>query len=44
MAVQLGSGEYTFEVNENWAKVPEEILRLFDASRLPKNALKAAAL
>jgi DNA-binding beta-propeller fold protein YncE len=25
MAVQLGSGEYTFEVNENWAKVPEEI-------------------
>jgi len=25
MAVQLGSGEYTFEVIENWAKVPEEI-------------------
>src|SRR6266403_1225396 len=25
MAIQLGSGEYTFEVNENWAKVPEEI-------------------
>src|ERR1700751_3381195 len=25
MAVQLGSGEYTFEVDENWAKVPEEI-------------------
>ena len=25
MAVQLGGGEYTFEVNENWAKVPEEI-------------------
>src|ERR1700731_2201300 len=25
MAVQLGSGEYTFEVNENWAKVPDEI-------------------
>ena len=25
MTVQLGSGEYTFEVNENWAKVPEEI-------------------
>ena len=25
MAVQLGSGEYTFEVNENWAKLPEEI-------------------
>src|SRR5438105_8561976 len=25
MAVQLGSGDYTFEVNENWAKVPEEI-------------------
>src|SRR6516162_1683765 len=25
MAVQLGSGEYTFEVHENWAKVPEEI-------------------
>ena len=23
MAVQLGSGEYTFEVNENWAKVPD---------------------
>ena len=26
MAVQLGSGEYTFEVNENWAKVPAEIV------------------
>src|ERR1700746_659518 len=25
MTVQLGSGEYTFEVNEHWAKVPEEI-------------------
>jgi sugar lactone lactonase YvrE len=25
MVVQLGSGEFTFEVNENWAKVPEEI-------------------
>ena len=25
MAVQLGSGEYTFEVSENWAKVPDEI-------------------
>jgi hypothetical protein len=25
MAVQLGSGEYTFEVNENWAKLPTEI-------------------
>src|SRR5262250_624795 len=25
MAVQLGSGEYAFEVNENWAKVPDEI-------------------
>jgi hypothetical protein len=25
MAVQLGSGEYTFEVNENWAKVQAEI-------------------
>src|SRR5262252_5490082 len=25
MAVQLGSGEWTFEVNENWAKVPQEI-------------------
>src|SRR4029077_14720749 len=25
MAVQLGSGEYIFEVNEHWAKVPEEI-------------------
>ena len=25
MAVQLGSGEYIFEVNENWAKVPAEI-------------------
>jgi hypothetical protein len=25
MAVQLGSGEYTFEVNENWANIPEEI-------------------
>ena len=25
MAVQLGSGEYTFEVDENWAKVPAEI-------------------
>ena len=25
MAVQLGSGQWTFEVNENWAKVPEEI-------------------
>src|SRR5215472_1810417 len=25
MAVQLGKGEYTFEVHENWAKVPEEI-------------------
>jgi DNA-binding beta-propeller fold protein YncE len=25
MAVQLGSGEYTFEVNENWAKAPDEI-------------------
>jgi DNA-binding beta-propeller fold protein YncE len=25
MGVQLGSGEHTFEVNENWAKVPEEI-------------------
>ena len=25
MAVQLGNGEYTFEVHENWAKVPEEI-------------------
>jgi DNA-binding beta-propeller fold protein YncE len=26
MAVQLGSGEYSFEVNENWAKVPAEIV------------------
>src|SRR5690348_17494232 len=25
MAVQLGSGQWTFEVHENWAKVPEEI-------------------
>jgi DNA-binding beta-propeller fold protein YncE len=25
MAVRLGSGEFTFEVNENWAKLPEEI-------------------
>ena len=25
MAVQLGSGEFTFEVNESWAKLPEEI-------------------
>ena len=25
MAVQLGSGEWIFEVNENWAKVPQEI-------------------
>ena len=25
MAVQLRSGEYTFEVNENWARVPAEI-------------------
>src|SRR3984893_17568046 len=25
MAVQLGSGGYPFEVNENWAKVPAEI-------------------
>src|SRR5215471_14856183 len=25
MAVQLGSGGYTFEVHENWARVPEEI-------------------
>jgi len=26
MAVQLGSGEYLFDVNENWAKVPAEIV------------------
>jgi DNA-binding beta-propeller fold protein YncE len=25
MAVQLGSGEYTFDVHDNWAKLPEEI-------------------
>ena len=25
MTVQLGSGEWTFKVNENWAQVPEEI-------------------
>src|SRR6266404_606648 len=25
MVVQLGNGDYTFEVNENWAKVPDEI-------------------
>jgi DNA-binding beta-propeller fold protein YncE len=25
MAVQLGSGEFTFEVNENWANLPDEI-------------------
>jgi len=25
MGVQLGSGEWSFEVNENWAKTPEEI-------------------
>ncbi|MFL6808012.1 MAG: peptidyl-alpha-hydroxyglycine alpha-amidating lyase family protein [Bradyrhizobium canariense] len=26
MAERLGGGEYTFEVNENWAKVPDEIV------------------
>jgi DNA-binding beta-propeller fold protein YncE len=26
MAVRLGGGEYVFEVNENWAKVPDEIV------------------
>ena len=26
MAVQLGSGEFTFEVNENWAKLPEDLV------------------
>src|SRR6202045_1564105 len=26
MAVRLGSGAYTFEVNENWAKGPDEIV------------------
>ena len=26
MAVQLGRGEWTFEVNENWAKLPDEIV------------------
>ena len=25
MAVQLGRSEYTFEVNDNWAKLPDEI-------------------
>jgi len=26
MAVRLGSGEWTFEVHENWAKIPDEIV------------------
>ena len=26
MPVQLGSGEWTFEVHENWAKLPDEIV------------------
>jgi DNA-binding beta-propeller fold protein YncE len=26
MAVRLGGGEYVFEVHENWAKVPDEIV------------------
>ena len=26
MAVRLGGGEYIFEVHENWAKVPDEIV------------------
>ena len=26
MTVTLGSGEWTFEVEENWAKVPDEIV------------------
>ena len=26
MAVRLGRGEYTFEVHENWAKIPDEIV------------------
>jgi len=26
MAVRLGGGDYTFEVNENWAKIPDEIV------------------
>ena len=26
MAVQLGGGAYTFEVHENWAKIPDEIV------------------
>jgi DNA-binding beta-propeller fold protein YncE len=26
MAVRLGGGEYIFEVNENWAKIPDEIV------------------
>ena len=26
MAVRLGDGKYAFEVNENWAKIPAEIV------------------
>src|SRR5207302_721091 len=26
MAERLGSGEWTFEVNEDWAKIPDEIV------------------
>jgi DNA-binding beta-propeller fold protein YncE len=26
MAVRLGNGDYTFEVQENWAKIPDEIV------------------
>jgi hypothetical protein len=26
MAVQLGSGQFTFAVREDWAKVPDEIV------------------
>ena len=26
MAVRLGGGDYTFEVNENWAEIPDEIV------------------
>ena len=25
MAVELGSGRYTFSVRDNWAKLPDEI-------------------
>ena len=26
MTVMLGSGEWTFEVEESWAKIPDEIV------------------